>query len=77
MIPNAEIVPQIVSEVVSFEHEIVAISVTMVMKDGRVESRNGFTEGQKLPLLAGTVLTHSNLVSLIQSDPQNFFKKRS
>lgn len=52
-LPEHELVPQIVSEIVNEEVEIAAIAVVMVMKDGNIKTRMAYTEGNKFPLIAG------------------------
>lgn len=74
-LPNEEIVPQIISEVVELEHAIQAIAVVMVMPNGSIKTKLAFKEGNKLPLLAGVDLFHDDLRRQIgiESDqpPQN------
>lgn len=71
-LPNHEVVPQIISEIVDLEHEIVAISCIMVMKSGEIKTRLAFTEGQKLRLLAGVTLHPHDLCETISHHPRNF-----
>lgn len=68
-LPNAEVVPQIVSEIVDLEHECVAISCVMVLRDGTIRTKRAFMEGQKLPLLAGVTLHHSDMCRDISNEP--------
>ena len=47
-LPNDEIVPQIISEIVGLENDVVAISCVMVMRDGQIKTKVAFMEGTKL-----------------------------
>lgn len=69
--PNDQVVPQIVSEIVELEPDVVAISCVMVMKNGSIKTRNAFMEGHKLPLLAGVTLHQHDLCRTISDEPWN------
>ena len=64
-LPNHEVVPQIISEIVGIENEIAAISAVMVMKDGQVKTRVAYMEGTRLALLAGVTLHQQDLCRMI------------
>lgn len=66
--PNDQVVPQIISEIVELEHDVIAISAVMVRSDGSITTRMAFMEGQKLPLLAGVTLHHNDLCRAISDD---------
>lgn len=65
-LPENEIVPQIISEVVELEPGIKAIAVVMVMDDGCVTTRMAYKEGTRLLLLAGVDLFHHQLIEIIE-----------
>jgi hypothetical protein len=71
-IPNEEVVPQIISEIVELEADCVAIAAVMVMKDGTIRTRRAFMDGQKLPLLAGVTLQHNDFCRAVSDDPRNY-----
>lgn len=48
-LPNDQVVPQIISEIVQIESDVVAIAATMVLKNGTIRTLNAFMEGTKLP----------------------------
>ena len=70
-LPNDQVVPQIISEIVELEAECVAISCVMVMKDGTIRTRNAYMEGHKLPLLAGVTLHQNDFCRTISDEPRN------
>lgn len=65
-LPNHEVVPQIVSEIVQMEPNVRAIAAVMVMDDGTLRTRTAFMEGNKLPLLAGVDLLHNGMLQMIE-----------
>jgi hypothetical protein len=71
MIPEHEVVPQIISEVVGLEHSIKAIACVMVMEDGSIKTKHAYTEGQRLLLLAGLSLQQNELCRSISTEPHN------
>ena len=73
-IPNHEVVPQIISEIVALEAEVVAISCVMVMKNGEIKTREAFMEGHKLPLVAGVALNFHDMCQTISHDPRNMMR---
>ena len=67
-IPEHEVVPQIISEIVGLEAEVTAISAVMVLKDGTIRTKMAFMEGTKLSLLAGVTLHHNDICRAISDD---------
>lgn len=67
-LPQHEIVPQIVSEVVELEPQISAIAVVMVMKDGDITTRMCFLEGQKFALIAGVTAFQNDMLDFMRKD---------
>lgn len=65
-LPNHEVVPQIISEIMELEPRVRAIAAVMVMDDGTLKTRSAFMEGTKLPLLAGADLLHHGLRNMIE-----------
>lgn len=68
-IPNTEVVPQIISELVELEPEIVAIGAVMVMKDGSLKTKLAYMEGTRLMLLSGVRLFEHDFLHDISSTP--------
>lgn len=60
-LPNHEVVPQVMAEIFALEQDVVAIGTVLVMKDGTVKTKIGFTEGTSLTLLAGVDLFHADV----------------
>jgi len=64
-LPEHELIPQIVSEIVDHEADMVAISCIMVMKNGSICTRLAYKDNTRLILLAGVTLHHHDLISAI------------
>lgn len=75
-IPNDQVVPQIISEIVQIESDVVAIAATMVLKNGTIRTLNAFMEGTKLPLLAGMSLHQNDMCRVISNEPNNMVTGR-
>lgn len=65
-LPEHEMVPQIISEIVEDEGHIAAIAVVMVMKCGTVRNKFAYVNNTKFSLLAGTHLLQTDLISDIK-----------
>lgn len=55
-LPNNEVVPQIISEIVELEPRVQAIACVMILDDGSATIRTAFKEGTKIMLLGGATL---------------------
>lgn len=75
-LPNDQVVPQIISEIVEIESNVVAIAATMVLRDGTIRTLNAFMEGHKLPLLAGMSLHQNDMCRVISNEPNNMARGR-
>lgn len=69
-----DLVRQIVSEISAMEYsgDMRAIACVVIDKDGDLRTLQAFSEGTKLPLLAGCAVLQSNLIS----DMRSFDKPR-
>lgn len=65
-LPNHEVVPQIISEIVELEPRVRAIACVMVLENGTLRTRSAYMEGTKLTLLAGADLLHNGLRNMIE-----------
>lgn len=65
-LPNHEVVPQIISEIVGLEARVRAIACVMVLEDGTLRTRSAHMEGTKLTLLAGADLLHNGVRNMIE-----------
>lgn len=68
-LPNHEVVPQIISEIVELEPRVRAIAAVMVLEDGTLRVRTAFMEETKFVLLAAADLLHAGLRKTIEEEP--------
>lgn len=64
-LPQHEMVPQIISEIVDAEPHIAAMAVVMVMKCGNITTRTVFLEGQKFALVAGVTAYQHDILEFM------------
>lgn len=60
-LPNNEVVPQIISEIVALEPRVKAIACVMILDDDSATIRIAFMEGTKIMLLGGATLLLSDV----------------